>query len=60
MIISEGQVALRLLALACPPGGISVMVAAYFQAVGRAPEAAQVYPAAQHVTQRQILLAGQP
>ncbi len=38
-IIVEGQNALRLLALACPLGGISVMVAAYFQAVGRAREA---------------------
>jgi putative MATE family efflux protein len=38
-IISEGQAALRLLALACPLGGISVMVAAYFQSVGRAREA---------------------
>lgn len=31
--------ALRLMALACPLGGISVMVAAYFQAVGRLREA---------------------
>ncbi len=38
-IIAEGQVALRLMALACPLGGISVIVAAYFQAVGRAKEA---------------------
>jgi putative MATE family efflux protein len=38
-IITEGQAALRLMALACPLGGISVMVAAYFQAVGRAREA---------------------
>jgi Na+-driven multidrug efflux pump len=38
-IIAEGQVALRLMALACPLGGISVMVAAYFQAAGRAREA---------------------
>ncbi|SRR5579883_1238702 len=38
-MISEGQVALRLLALACPLSGISVIVAAYFQAIGRAKEA---------------------
>jgi len=38
-IISEGQAALRLMALAFPLGGISVMVAAYFQSVGRAGEA---------------------
>jgi Na+-driven multidrug efflux pump len=38
-IIAEGQVALRLMSLACPLGGISLMVAAYFQAVGRAKEA---------------------
>jgi len=38
-IIVEGQTALRLMAFACPVGGISVMVAAYFQAVGRAKEA---------------------
>ncbi|HET7080644.1 MAG TPA: MATE family efflux transporter [Chloroflexia bacterium] len=42
VIIAEGQVALRLMALACPLGGISVMVAAYFQAVGRAKEALQI------------------
>lgn len=39
VIIAEGQVALRLLSLACPLSGISVMVAASFQAVGRAKEA---------------------
>jgi putative MATE family efflux protein len=39
MMIAEGQVALRLLSLACPLGGISLIVAAYFQAVGRAKEA---------------------
>lgn len=39
VIIAEGQTALRLMALACPLGGISVMVAAYFQAVGRARDA---------------------
>jgi putative MATE family efflux protein len=38
-IITEGQAALRLMALACPVGGISVMVAAYFQSAGRAKEA---------------------
>ncbi len=38
-IIDQGQVALRLLAFACPLGGISLMVAAYFQSVGRAREA---------------------
>lgn len=38
-IIAEGQTALKLLALAFPVSGISVMVAAYFQAVGRAREA---------------------
>jgi putative MATE family efflux protein len=38
-IIVEGQDALRLMVLACPLGGISLMVAAYFQAVGRAKEA---------------------
>lgn len=38
-IISEGQTALRLMALACPLVGISVMVAAYFQSMGRAREA---------------------
>ncbi len=38
-IIAEGQTALRLMALASPVSGISVMVAAYFQSVGRAKEA---------------------
>jgi Na+-driven multidrug efflux pump len=38
-IINDGQVALRFMALACPLGGISVMVAAYFQSAGRAKEA---------------------
>ncbi|HMN61799.1 MAG TPA: MATE family efflux transporter, partial [Anaerolinea sp.] len=38
-IITEGQTALRLMALAFPVSGISVMVAAYFQAVGHAREA---------------------
>jgi Na+-driven multidrug efflux pump len=39
VIIEEGQAALRLMAFACPLGGISVMVAAFFQSVGRAKEA---------------------
>lgn len=39
VIIAAGQEALRLMAIACPLGGISVLVAAYFQAVGRAGEA---------------------
>ncbi len=39
VIIAEGQVALRFLSLACPLSGISVMVAASFQALGRAKEA---------------------
>ncbi len=38
-IISEGQNALRLLALSYPLGGIAIMVAAYFQSVGKAREA---------------------
>lgn len=38
-IIADGQAALRLMALAFPVSGISVLVAAYFQAVGRAREA---------------------
>lgn len=41
-IVGEGQAALQLLALACPLGGISVMVAAYFQSVGRAREALMI------------------
>jgi putative MATE family efflux protein len=41
-IITEGGSALRLLALALPLGGISVMVAAYFQSVGRAKEALMI------------------
>lgn len=39
LIISEGQTALRLMALACPVSGISVLIAAFFQSVGRAKEA---------------------
>lgn len=38
-ILAEGQAALKLMAFACPLGGVSVMVAAYFQALGRAKEA---------------------
>lgn len=38
-IITEGKTALRIMAFACPLGGISVMVAAYFQSAGRAKEA---------------------
>jgi MATE family, multidrug efflux pump len=39
VIIAEGQGALRLLSLAYPLVGIPVLVAGYFQAVGRAKEA---------------------
>lgn len=39
LIIAEGQAALRLMALALPLGGISVLAAAYFQSAGRAKEA---------------------
>lgn len=38
-IIAEGQTALRIMAFACPLGGVSVLVAAYFQSSGRAREA---------------------
>ena len=38
-IISEGQAALRLLALAYPLAGVGMMVAAYFQSVGKAKQA---------------------
>jgi len=38
-IIADGQIALQLMALACPVVGISLMIAAYFQSVGRAKEA---------------------
>ncbi len=41
-IISEGQPALQLMALAYPLGGISVLVAAYFQSAGRAKEALMI------------------
>lgn len=39
MIIAQGQTALRIMSLACPLGGVSVMVAAYFQSTGRAKDA---------------------
>jgi putative MATE family efflux protein len=39
IIITEGQIALRLLALSYPLGGVAIMVAAYFQSVGKAKEA---------------------
>jgi len=38
-IIIEGQIALRLLAFSYPVGGIALMVAAYFQSVGKPKEA---------------------
>jgi putative MATE family efflux protein len=38
-IITQGQSALRLLSLAYPLGGVGIMAAAYFQAVGKAREA---------------------
>lgn len=38
-IIAEGQTALRIMSIACPLGGISVMVAAYFQSTGKAKDA---------------------
>ena len=38
-ILTEGQNALRLLALSYPVGGIAVMVAAFFQSVGKARQA---------------------
>lgn len=39
VIITEGQVALRLLALSYPVSGVAIMVAAYFQSVGKAKNA---------------------
>ncbi|MBI9048771.1 MAG: MATE family efflux transporter [Anaerolineaceae bacterium] len=42
MIIAEGKTALRLFSLACPLVGGAVMVAAYFQSVGRAKEAMMI------------------
>jgi len=38
-IITEGQLALRFLALSYPLSGVALLVAAYFQSVGRAREA---------------------
>lgn len=38
-ILVEGQIALRLMAFACLVGGMPLIIAAYFQAVGRAKEA---------------------
>lgn len=42
LIIAEGQGALRIMAVARPVGGISVMAAAYFQSTGRAREALMI------------------
>jgi putative MATE family efflux protein len=39
LIITQGQAALRFLALAYPVSGVGLMVAAYFQSVGKAKEA---------------------
>jgi putative MATE family efflux protein len=39
MIIDKGQTALRIMSIACPLGGVSVMIAAYFQSVGKAKDA---------------------
>jgi len=41
-IIADGQAALRLLSLASPLCGISLMVAAYFQSIGRVKEALMI------------------
>jgi putative MATE family efflux protein len=38
-IVMDGQIALRLLSLSYPLSGVAIMVAAYFQSVGRAKEA---------------------
>jgi Na+-driven multidrug efflux pump len=38
-IIAEGQVALRLMTLACPLAGASLVVVAYFQSTGRVRQA---------------------
>jgi putative MATE family efflux protein len=38
-IIAEGRIALRLLSLSYPLGGVAILVAAYFQAVGKAKKA---------------------
>ena len=42
LIITQGQTALRILSFACPLGGVSVMVAAYFQSTGKAREALMI------------------
>ncbi len=42
IIITQGQTALRIMSFACPLGGISVMVAAYFQSVGKAKDALMI------------------
>jgi putative MATE family efflux protein len=39
IIISEGQTALRILSLSYPLSGMAIMVAAYFQSVGKAKDA---------------------
>ncbi len=39
VIITEGQVALRFFAFACPLTGVSILVSAYFQSIGKAKEA---------------------
>jgi Na+-driven multidrug efflux pump len=39
LIVAQGQNALRLIVLACPMCGVSLLVAAYFQSVGQAREA---------------------
>lgn len=41
-IISAGQTALRLLALSYPLSGVSILVAAYFQSVGKAKQALMI------------------
>lgn len=41
-IIAEGQVALRLLSLSFPVSGLALMVATFFQSVGRAKEALSI------------------
>lgn len=39
VIVAEGQIALRLLALSYPLSGVAILVAAYFQSVGKAKDA---------------------
>ena len=39
VIITDGQIALRLLSLSYPLTGVAIMVAAYFQSIGKAREA---------------------